>query len=419
MNTTTIISTTFLIVLLQATATKSGKQNNNNNKNFQINFPDCTLSIKKNLGEPQPLLLKPDHSLYLPDDNGNFTLKKGEIINVTCFGGNVIFNSAITNQTNLAVKCISDLLFEVNRKEQNVLLLNCTQSVAHFARQTGRNCSGVYNELEIRFNATVEFESHLIVCFDDVLKSVLYSWYNLTAHIGGRSSFGRDGDFSEGVFYNLTLNVNVLYIKKTQARTINRLLGLSNTNQKYVNQSSANFFLARGHLTANRDFVYDSQQRSTFYYVNAAPQWQCFNNGNWKTLEENLRSFASKQKLDLVVYTGTYGISTLPHEETGEETQLFLYVTSGRDSAIPVPKFFWKFVYEPKSKNGTVFVGTNNPYKSEKEFICKDISDAIKWLTWKKDDQISGYSYACAVDDFRKVVNYLPEFKVQGLLTGN
>lgn len=331
----------------------------------------------------------------------------------------MVFKSAIINQTNLEAKCVSGLLFEVNEKEEIVSLLNCTESVAHFARETGRNCSGGYKELEIRFNATEFFASHIKSCFDDQLKHVLYTWYNLTSHIAGKSSFSREGDFLESTFYNLTLDVNILYIKKTQARTINRLLGLSNTNPKYVNQSSANFFLARGHLTANRDFVYDAQQRSTFYFVNAAPQWQCFNNGNWKTLEENLRNFASKQKLDLVVYTGTHGISTLPHEETGEETQLFLYVASGRDPAIPVPKFFWKLVYEPQTKNGTVFVGTNNPYKSDKEFICKDVSDEIKWLTWKKDNQISGFSYACSVDDFRRVVGYLPELDVRGLLIGN
>lgn len=361
-----------------------------------------------------------DEPLYLPDDNGNFTFKKGEIIDIHCSGGNVVFNSATINQTNLSAKCISGLQFEVNKKQQNISWLNCTKNVAHSVRETGKNCSGNYTEIEIRFDISNElFPSHITSCFDYKLKNVLYSWYNLTSHIAGKSSLNRASDFDESTFYNLTLDVNILYIKTTQARTINRLLGLPNKSPKYVNASSGNFFLARGHLTANSDFVYDAQQRSTFYFINAAPQWQCFNNGNWKTLEENLRSFASKQKSDLVVYTGTYGISTLPHEETGEETELYLYVHSEKGVAIPVPKFFWKFVYDPKTKNGAVFIGTNNPYKTEKELICKDVSDSIKWLTWKKDNQIAGFSYACSVEEFRKVVTYLPEFDVQALLIGN
>lgn len=361
-----------------------------------------------------------DDPIYLPDDNGNFTFTKGEVVNVTCAGGIVILNSVGTNQTSLAAKCVSGIQFEVNKKVLNISQLNCTQHATHFARETGRNCGGTnYTEVEVKFDVPPPFPSHIISCFDHNLKNVLYTWYNLTSHISGQTSLSRDSDFEESTFYNLTLDVNILYMKKTQARTINRMLGLSNTNPKYVNQSSGNFYLARGHLTANRDFVYDGQQRSTFYFINAAPQWQCFNNGNWKTLEENLRDFASKQKLDLIVYTGTYGISTLPHEETGEEIPLFLHVVNGTGTAIPVPKFFWKFVYDPKAKRGTVFVGTNNPYKSKKEEICEDISDSIKWLTWKKDDQIAGYSYACGVEDFRKVVSFLPEHEVKGLLIGS
>lgn len=323
------------------------------------------------------------------------------------------------NYTNLEVKCVSNQQFEVNNKLDNISLLNCTEHVSHLARKTNNYCFGNRSEIEIRFNIAHPFPSHINSCFDNNYKSVLYSWYNLTSYIAGKSTFSRESDFVESNFYNLTVDVNILYTKKRQAKTINRLLGLSNNSPKYINQSSGNFFLARGHLTANRDFVYDAQQRSTFYFINAAPQWQCFNNGNWKTLEENMRDFASKQKLDLIVYTGTYGISTLPHEETGEETQLFLYVVNGEATAIPVPKFFWKFVYDVKSKNGTVFIGTNNPYKDEKELICYDISESIKWLTWKKDNQVLGYSYACSVEDFRKVVPYLPQYEVQGLLYGS
>lgn len=337
---------------------------------------------------------------------------------VSCVGGNVIGDFRATNQSNLQIKCLAGLQFEIEKELVNVTRLNCTQYVTHFASETGGTCGGNYTEIEIKFDVP-QFPSHLMSCFDHNSKNVLYTYYNLTAHISGQTSLSRESDFQEGTFFNLTLAVNILYMKQTQARTINRLLGLSNTNPKYVNQSSGNFYLARGHLTANRDFVYDPQQRSTFYYINAAPQWQCFNNGNWKILEENLRDFASKQKLDLIVYTGTYGISTLPHEETGEETELYLYVVNGTGAGIAVPKFFWKFVYEPKEKKGAVFVGTNNPYKSEREEICRDVSDSIKWLSWKKDNQIAGYSYACDVDDFRKVVPYLPEYEINGLLIGS
>ncbi len=41
-------------------------------------------------------------------------------------------------------------------------------------------------------------------------------------------------------------------------------------------------YMARGHLAPDADFVYESFQDATYYYFNAAPQWQSINNGNWK-----------------------------------------------------------------------------------------------------------------------------------------
>lgn len=52
---------------------------------------------------------------------------------------------------------------------------------------------------------------------------------------------------------------------------------------KYVTTSQ---FLARGHLAAKTDFIYATGQRATFYFINAAPQWQPFNAGNWNWLEQ-------------------------------------------------------------------------------------------------------------------------------------
>lgn len=45
-------------------------------------------------------------------------------------------------------------------------------------------------------------------------------------------------------------------------------------------------FLARGHLAAKTDFIYATGQRASFYFINAAPQWQPFNAGNWNRLEQ-------------------------------------------------------------------------------------------------------------------------------------
>lgn len=259
------------------------------------------------------------------------------------------------------------------------------------------------------------FLPHIITCFDDVTQSATYSWFNLTSKIGGyQSMFPRPTTFLQSGFYSVN-GVDRLYTRTKQRATINTLLGLSENDTKYIHSTDA-YFLSRGHLTAKIDFVFGVQQRLTFYFVNAAPQWQTFNGGNWKILEKNVRDYVSNNKLDLVVYTGTYGIATLPHASTGASTQLFLYADENGNTAIPVPELYWKYVYDPLNKAGAVFIGVNNPYVNKSTPICNDVSDAIKWLSWKKDDQISGFSYVCKVDDFIKVVNHLPDQDVRYLL---
>jgi hypothetical protein len=222
--------------------------------------------------------------------------------------------------------------------------------------------------------------------------------------------------FIQGNFYP-GISVNTLYTRNTQRQTISGLLDSTQLGDQYIDGTNV-FFLARGHLSAKADFVYGSQHRATFHFVNVSPQWQVFNGGNWKALESSVRAYADKKKLDLVVYTGTYDVATLPNVN-GNETELYLYVDSNNNKAIPVPKFYWKAVYDPKSQAGVVFVGINNPYVSHPQgdyLICNDVCSKISWVTWDQKNIEKGYSYCCEFDDFRSTVKYLPQFTLSGLL---
>jgi hypothetical protein len=118
------------------------------------------------------------------------------------------------------------------------------------------------------------------------------------------------------------------------------------------------------------------------------------------------------------VYTGTYGVATLSNVN-GIETELCLYVDSNNNKGIPVPKLFWKAVYDPKSQAGVVFVGINNPYVSNPQgdyLICNDVCSKISWLKWDEKNIAKVYSYCCEVDDFRSTVKFFPQFTVSGLL---
>lgn len=341
----------------------------------------------------------------------------GDTVNLACPGSNLIIDETVTTLTLVAATCVSGKRFNIYGKTVKFDTIFCSSYPYHIARYTGRNCAKVFKEIEVGFQVeTNRFLVLMNVCFDDVGQNAIYSWFNLTSTIGGyQRGFPRPA-FLQGDFYNPNINsVNTLYTRAQQRITINRLVGLKVNDTKYVHATN-DYFLARGHLTAKADFVYGSQHRLTFYFVNAAPQWQTFNGGNWERLESSVRNFASYRGLDLIIYTGTYGVTTLPHAETGEEIELYLYIDENNNNAIAVPQLYWKFVYEPISKAGVVFVGVNNPYQRKFEPLCTDISDSFEWLSWAKESQKAGYSYGCEVDDFRRIVNYFPDYEVTRLL---
>ncbi|XP_046981170.1 uncharacterized protein LOC124549017 [Schistocerca americana] len=151
--------------------------------------------------------------------------------------------------------------------------------------------------------------------------------------------------------------------------------------------------------------------------MNSAPQWQTFNDGNWRTMEENVRSYAASTGTEMEIYTGRHGITTLP-SKTNYQTDLFLCIDGG--NYIPVPKLFWKIVYKAITKAAVVFLGVNNPYiknPCSDYYICKNVCPNITWIKWKPKSQKKGYSYCCEYADFTKSVTDAPSLNVTSLLT--
>ncbi|GJQ77098.1 hypothetical protein Trydic_g23669 [Trypoxylus dichotomus] len=377
----------------------------------------CQFSIQTDLVQEHPLLLVPgggygNDAFFLPDVNRIVTLGSNQNIQLSCPGGNLVLNGTYREDT--VARCTHFNLVTAGL-QLPVRLASCTVYPDHVARHTGNTCLSQYTEIEIGFWVDNRFLRHILICFDEHNQNTLYSQFNLTRAIGGRRIGQPRPEWTEGEFFNLDDNtVNQLYSRQRQRATINGLLGL---NAYYTGYISNDIYLSRGHLTAMADFVYGAQQRLTFYYVNAAPQWQPFNGANWNQLEIDTRDFATSRGLDLIVYTGTYGVTTLPHDITNQDIGLYLYVND-TSRAIPVPRLFWKVLYEPIRREGVVFLGVNNPhvFDENKDIICTDICDQYPWLSWQATNITAGYSYCCDVADFRRTVSTLPNFEVVNLL---
>jgi len=68
-----------------------------------------------------------------------------------------------------------------------------------------------------------------------------------------------------------------------------------------VSKGSSDWF-AKGHLSPDAAFIYDFQQEATYFFINVDPQFQSFNNGNWKAAEAQTRKLADKYRFTIMTH---------------------------------------------------------------------------------------------------------------------
>lgn len=344
--------------------------------------------------------------------------EKGENVDLACPGARVVLNTQHTSKV-VTASCVDGESFRILGQVHQWNQITCDGVTSVNSRFTNELCTGG-REAEIGFDlGDGRFIRQILLCFDTDRQMTLYTRYKIVSCIGGSATRTPRPFFEQdNGFFNVGSRlVNTLYVRGSQRRTINSLLGLNNDDKTYI-QDGQLYFLSRGHMAARSDFFYPAQLNATFKYINAAPQWQSFNGFNWNQVEMDSRTYASTNNVTLQLWTGTYGIATLPHQSTKKDIELYLYV-NGNARGIPVPAIYWKVVYNPTNKKGIVLIGLNNPYEKNvsKHEICKDISSNISWLKWNRTSINYGYSYACSIPDFQQVVRYAPNITVSGLLS--
>ena len=183
-----------------------------------------------------------------------------------------------------------------------------------------------------------------------------------------------------------------------------------------------NLYLSKGHLSPEADFVWKEWQDASHYYINAAPQWQSFNNGNWKSVEEAVRRYAYKKRSDLKVFTGTEGQLRVGKSHVpvslATKKDSFKEVTN---DLIPAPLHFWKLVHNYDENAAIIFVGLNNPHISR--YAVNNVSELNNstylslcptddprlcekagWNLAHRKNILRGVVYCCTVAGFNEIL---------------
>ncbi|XP_023178808.2 uncharacterized protein LOC111604815 [Drosophila hydei] len=128
--------------------------------------------------------------------------------------------------------------------------------------------------------------------------------------------------------------------------------------QTYV-PNPLNVVINRGHLVASADFLFADQMVSTFRYINVVPQFKSINDGNWKRIENWVRSRVNAQK-PYRIRTGAIDDLSL-RDQNGNLKRVSLY-----DSTLNVPKWIYKSVFDTQGNGIYVFLSYNNIFESRR-----------------------------------------------------
>lgn len=177
--------------------------------------------------------------------------------------------------------CISNSILLWNQSELTFPQLGCTRQNKEVLDEVGVCANGRGTLVRVGWKLDFKFLPLYDMCHD---KATTVNYFS-THVIVGRSMDADDKSNTRPSFrqsdYYPGLDVNAAFGPSQQNKTITRTVGSEILATKYFNREK-NFFLARGHLAPDGDFIDAASQDASYYYLNMAPQWQSFNGGNWK-----------------------------------------------------------------------------------------------------------------------------------------
>lgn len=378
----------------------------------------CQIDINANLGNPQPLFVRPGASQFFhpTDRRGIIEMSASQEMELFCTNGFATPSGVTANL--IRISCSSGTRVIFNGISHNFNEFTCRSwptSVAQ-RRVTTTRCFNQSTIVDVGFQVENRFLRVFSACHNPRTEQNYFAEYQLTpASDGQERSVTRPG-WRQGDFYP-GKNVDNLHTRATQTTTIGVILNSQSQADIFIEPPNSDIFLARGHMAAMTDFITANEQRSTFFFINTAPQWQRFNALNWLAVEMSTRRLASDRNIFLNVVTGTTGITHLP-DVAGRQHEIFLDFPARQ---VTVPMIFYKIIVNPADQSGVVFIGVNNPHLSLSEILqnyvlCTDVSDRINYVNWQRTDIRRGYSYACDVNDFLRRVPHVTGINVSRLL---
>ncbi|XP_042873188.1 uncharacterized protein LOC122253866 [Penaeus japonicus] len=378
---------------------------------------ECMWNKDTDFPEYPPIILDASFEIVRPVQEGEARVVRvsaGAKLTLACPGSEIVN----LGTTAVDMQCGGGNLLVVDGTEWRLDELGCSKKDKESIHRNLGSCGdggvGVFEGIGFEIFGSDSFYELIRVCFEPKAETTLYSEHVLH----GANIAAKDIDSSRPSFKSssgfFTVSMSTCYTQNSQLALMKILLGDDDLANAIINPHEQYYF-AKGHLAPDADFVTEAEQDATYYYINAVPQWQAFNNGNWKYLEFATRDLAESHSTDLTIYTGGWGVLTLD-DINGNPVEIYLGLTED-EMVVPAPAITWKVVYEESSSRAVGVVGVNNPHiTSPPTPLCSDLCSSLAWIDFDVNDLGHGYTYCCTVDDLRAAIPHVPDLGSVGLL---
>ncbi|XP_055615970.1 uncharacterized protein LOC129762029 [Toxorhynchites rutilus septentrionalis] len=367
---------------------------------FASGATQCSVDLQKNFNKRSPLLLEQKGSTYplqIPDGS-KFQWRVGSGVLIGCSDASNTIHKVRDHSARIS--CERNQEFTLRNKKYQFSQLDCVAPVTSSIQSQNISCAGGLGTL---FNIGFEvkglpFVKYFQSCYNVQDASAIYTEHEIFGRSIDLAQRSGDHSFKTGGLAS-KVRFSEVYLVASQKDRLEKLLGSETEAKKYMSST----FLAKGHLTPDRDALLDTWAAATYFYINAAPEWQVVNTGNWKRVENAARKRAETLADTIIVFTGVYDVLQLP-----DVNRTMVPITLTDKSEIAVPKWFWKILHHTKSDSAIAFVTLNNPFASTKEYLCKNICNMHGWDQQEFGDLSRGLTYCCTVKELRSVIQSIP-----------
>ena len=251
-------------------------------------FSGCAINLDTSSPPFPPHLIDENERIILPVIEGSariLNVNEGQRVTISCLGELNITNAleATGLQLNPTIcTASSNFQLEAGGSELTYSQLGCVTQNHEILVENGTCANGPGSLIRNGWEFGTDFIPLFDMCHD---KTLALNYYSINT-VYGRSANADDKTNDRPYYFSQAdyfpgLSVNTFYTQAQQTQTIAMIVGSDGLAAQYI-RPNTEYYLARGHLAPDGDFIDAASQDATYYFMNTAPQFQTFNNGNWK-----------------------------------------------------------------------------------------------------------------------------------------